>query len=204
MAKQATGRQNGTANGKTNEKPRVAQQQTPLHAAASSACAATQLIEPWRSEGDPRNRGASGLGGGAARIFRRPHPADPAVPACRRAISVGAGGGPQGARRKIPPKAPRRELKEETGYTARNSYRNCSRSSLRPGLLGERMEIFLAEGLTKGEAQPEEDEKISKRALDAGGSRDAGFASGKIRDAKSVAGILYYASFVPAPATREA
>jgi len=54
-----------------------------------------------------------------------------------------------------------RELKEETGYTAKR-IRKLLEIFPSPGLLGERMDIFLAEGLTKGKAQPEDDEKITQ------------------------------------------
>ena len=87
-----------------------------------------------------------------------------------------------------------RELREETGYTARR-YRKLLEIYPSPGLLSERMVIFLAEGLTKGEARPEDDEKIEARILTLSeGLR--GIRSGKIRDAKTISGLLYYAAFV--------
>jgi len=88
----------------------------------------------------------------------------------------------------------RRELQEETGYTARR-VRKLLAVFPSPGFLGERMEIFLAQGLKKGPPRQEDDEKISQRILSL---REAleWIRSGKIRDAKSVAGILYYARFV--------
>ena len=86
-----------------------------------------------------------------------------------------------------------RELREETGYTARR-YRKLLEIFPSPGLLSERMVIFLAEDLTKGEAQPEEDEKIEARILTLAEIK-RWIRSGKIQDAKSVAGILYYAQF---------
>jgi ADP-ribose pyrophosphatase len=64
-----------------------------------------------------------------------------------------------------------------------------------PGLLGEKMEIFLAQGLTQGTARPEDDEKITQQIVTLSEAK-AWIRSGKIRDAKSIAGILYYASFV--------
>jgi ADP-ribose pyrophosphatase len=87
-----------------------------------------------------------------------------------------------------------RELKEETGYTAKR-FKKLLEIFPSPGLLGEIMEIYLAEGLTKGEAHPEEDEKITVKVLSL---KEAlrWIRQGKIRDAKSVAGILYYAQFV--------
>jgi ADP-ribose pyrophosphatase len=87
----------------------------------------------------------------------------------------------------------RRELQEEAGYDARR-IRKLLEVFPSPGLLGERMEIFVAEGLTKITARPEDDEKITQRTLPL---RQAlrWIRSGKIRDGKSVAGILYYAQF---------
>jgi ADP-ribose pyrophosphatase len=87
-----------------------------------------------------------------------------------------------------------RELLEETGYTARR-IRKLLEIFPSPGLLGERMDIFLAEGLIKGTAQPEEDERITQRIVTLREAENW-IRSGKIRDSKSVAGILYYARFV--------
>jgi len=61
-------------------------------------------------------------------------------------------------------------------------------------MLSERMVIFLAEGLTKGTARPEDDEKITQRILTLR-EAERWIRAGKICDAKSVAGILYYARF---------
>ena len=87
-----------------------------------------------------------------------------------------------------------RELQEETGYTARR-YRKLLEIYPSPGLLSERMVIFLAEGLKKGQARPEDDEKIEARILTLG-EVERWIRSGKIRDAKTVSGLLYYAAFV--------
>lgn len=87
-----------------------------------------------------------------------------------------------------------RELLEETGYTAKR-VRKLLEYFPSPGLLGERMDIFLAEGLTKGKAQPEEDEKISQKIVTLR-EAEKWVRSGKIRDGKSIAGLLYYARFV--------
>ena len=87
-----------------------------------------------------------------------------------------------------------RELQEETGYTARRM-RKLLEVYPSPGLLGERMVIFLAEGLTKGKSRPEDDEKITQRILTLR-EAEKWIRSGKIRDSKTVAGILYYANFV--------
>jgi ADP-ribose pyrophosphatase len=87
-----------------------------------------------------------------------------------------------------------RELKEETGYTARR-YRKLLEIFPSPGLLSERMVIFIAEGLTKGKAHPEEDEKIRPRIMTLP-AIEIWLRSGKIRDAKSVSALLYYSHFL--------
>jgi ADP-ribose pyrophosphatase len=87
-----------------------------------------------------------------------------------------------------------RELLEETGYTA-GRVRKLFEYYPSPGLLGERMDIFLAEGLRKGKAQPEEDEKISQKIVTLR-EAEKWVRSGKIRDGKSIAGLLYYVRFV--------
>jgi ADP-ribose pyrophosphatase len=87
-----------------------------------------------------------------------------------------------------------RELREETGYTA-HRIKKLLEVFPSPGLLGERMDIFVAEGLTKGKARPEDDEKITQRIMTLREAKDW-IRTGKIRDSKSVAGILYYAAFI--------
>lgn len=87
-----------------------------------------------------------------------------------------------------------RELREESGYLARRM-RKLLEVFPSPGVLSERMEIFLAEGLTEGDARPEEDEKITVKIVPLSEAL-RWIGSGKIRDAKSVCGILYYAHFV--------
>ena len=55
--------------------------------------------------------------------------------------------------------AAKRELHEETGYRAKK-WTKLVRYYPSPGFVGEWMQIFLAEGLTAGDARPEEDEEI--------------------------------------------
>jgi ADP-ribose pyrophosphatase len=100
-----------------------------------------------------------------------------------------------------PVEGARRELLEETGYSA-EKYTKIFEIYPSPGLLGERMDIFLAEGLTKGKARPEDDEKISKRVFTLA-EIESWIREGKIRDSKSISGVLYYALFI-APAKRRA
>jgi len=93
-----------------------------------------------------------------------------------------------------PMEGARRELEEETGYSAKR-FTKLLAIYPSPGLLGEKMDIFLAEGLTKGKARPEADEKITQRIMTLS-EIEGWMRSGKICDSKSVAGILYYATFV--------
>jgi len=57
------------------------------------------------------------------------------------------------------------------------------------------MEIFVAEGLIKGKPRPEDDEKITQRIFTLSEAKNW-IRSGKIRDSKTVAGVLYYSAFV--------
>jgi ADP-ribose pyrophosphatase len=86
--------------------------------------------------------------------------------------------------------AARRELKEETGYTAK-SWKKIATFFPSPGFLAEKMIIFLATGLTVGEASPMDDERIETRWFT---PRDLGkwIESGKIIDAKTMIGYCRY------------
>src|SRR5579871_811954 len=53
----------------------------------------------------------------------------------------------------------KRELREETGYQARN-WKKLASYWPSPGFVDEKMTIYLATGLTEGEAQPMDDERI--------------------------------------------
>jgi len=85
--------------------------------------------------------------------------------------------------------AAKRELLEETGYTAER-WKKILHFYVSPGFLDETMSIYLARGLRAGTAQPEADEKIAVRFFPL--SRAEGMARrGVIRDAKTIAGILW-------------
>jgi ADP-ribose diphosphatase len=85
----------------------------------------------------------------------------------------------------------KRELREETGITARQ-WRHAFTFYSSPGFLDETMAIYLARGLTRGAAQPEEDEMIANRFFPlAQAVRMA--MNGAIRDGKTLAAILWYA-----------
>lgn len=88
----------------------------------------------------------------------------------------------------------RRELEEETGYAA-EKLTQIMDVFPSPGFLAENMVIFLAEGLRKGKARPEEDEKITARILSLREAENW-ISTGKIRDAKTIAGILFYSTFL--------
>ena len=102
------------------------------------------------------------------------------------------------AGRKEPEETPKqgaaRELLEETGYRAKR-FKVFLDVFPTPGFFEERMYLLLAEGLTAGEAQPEEDEKIEVRAYKLKELKQM-IKSGRLRDAKSIAGILYYLTFL--------
>jgi ADP-ribose pyrophosphatase len=87
-----------------------------------------------------------------------------------------------------------RELIEETGYRAKR-LRVFLDLFPTPGFLEERMYILLAEGLTPGEAEPEDDEKIVAKAYTRA-ELEKMIQRGVLRDAKSIAGLLYYFRFL--------
>lgn len=93
-----------------------------------------------------------------------------------------------------PRKAAARELIEETGYRAKR-FTVFLDVFPTPGFLEERMYILLAEGLTPGEAHPEADEKITAKAYRKKELEEM-MRRGKLRDAKSIAGLLYYFRFL--------
>ena len=87
--------------------------------------------------------------------------------------------------------AAERELIEETGYRA-SRWESLVKYFASPGFVAEWMEIYLATGITTGEAEPEEDERIEtylvplSRALRMIDER-------KIQDGKTLIGIMLYA-----------
>ena len=93
-----------------------------------------------------------------------------------------------------PRKAAARELMEETGYRARR-FQIFLDFFPSPGFLEEKMFILLAEGLTEGIAQPEEDEQIETRAFERK-ELEQMIQKRIIRDGKTIAGLLYYFKFL--------
>jgi ADP-ribose pyrophosphatase len=91
-------------------------------------------------------------------------------------------------------RAAARELREETGYRAKK-FSIFLDVFPTPGFLEERMYILLAEGLIPGPAEPEDDEKIISRAFTVDELKQM-MKTGKLCDAKSIAGVLYYSTFI--------
>jgi ADP-ribose pyrophosphatase len=85
--------------------------------------------------------------------------------------------------------AGKRELIEETGYRAVH-WRRIFNFYSTPGFVAETMSVFLATGLTAGEAEPEEDEIIYKRMVPLPTAINM-VMRGTIRDAKTISSILW-------------
>ena len=89
-----------------------------------------------------------------------------------------------------PLEAAKRELREETGYKAQ-SWTELTEFWASPGYVAEKMHIFLATGLTEGEKEPMEDERIEVHwfSLDEVGRM---IRDGRISDAKTMIGYFMY------------
>ena len=86
--------------------------------------------------------------------------------------------------------AGKRELLEETGYTAKR-WKRALFFYPSPGFLEETMTTFLARELKPGEAQPEGDERIEHDLVPLSDVVRL-ILSGKIRDGKTIAGVLWF------------
>lgn len=96
--------------------------------------------------------------------------------------------------------AAKRELLEETGYSA-IKWKRILHFFASPGFLAEPMSIFLANDIKAGEAQPEADEVIAKRFVPL--SRAVNMVmNGKIKDAKTIAGVMWLAQSRGGPKLR--
>jgi ADP-ribose pyrophosphatase len=85
--------------------------------------------------------------------------------------------------------AAKRELLEETGYRAQN-WRRILKFYATPGFVAETMAVYLATGLRRGAAQPEEDELIYKRLVPLP-SAVRMVLGGTIQDAKTISSVLW-------------
>ena len=87
----------------------------------------------------------------------------------------------------------RRELREETGCTADSVEEMCA-PLMTPGFADERIHIFLATGLTRGETAYEADEFAEVHVVKLSRALSM-IQQGEIVDAKSMIGILFAAGF---------
>ena len=85
--------------------------------------------------------------------------------------------------------AAKRELLEETGYTA-SRWKRILRFYASPGFLAETMDIYLARELRPGKAQPEADEVIHTRMVPLSTAVRMAMKDA-IKDAKTICGILW-------------
>ena len=85
--------------------------------------------------------------------------------------------------------AAKRELLEETGYTA-SHWRRILKFFASPGFVAETMAVYMATGLRKGEAQPEDDEVIYKRLVPLPAVVRM-ILNGTIQDAKTISAVLW-------------
>lgn len=91
-----------------------------------------------------------------------------------------------------PLQAARRELIEETGYRAKH-WKKLVTFYPSPGFVAEKMTIFLATGLTAGQATPMDDERIETRWF-TGKEVEQAIRSGKIVDGKTMLGYLTWSN----------
>jgi ADP-ribose pyrophosphatase len=84
----------------------------------------------------------------------------------------------------------KRELLEETGFKAKR-WRKMARYYASPGFVGEWMQVFLAEGLTQGTAQPEYDEQLEIELIPLSKLMSM-IDAGKIHDGKTFISIMLY------------
>ena len=87
----------------------------------------------------------------------------------------------------------RRELKEECGLTG-GEWRELAVFWTTPGFCRERMHLFAAEGVERGEAAPAEDEEL---VLVRWPVAEIDRRLGQIEDAKTLAGLLLYLRSLP-------
>jgi ADP-ribose pyrophosphatase len=90
-----------------------------------------------------------------------------------------------------PLKGAQRELEEETGYRAKK-WKPLVEYYGSPGFLGESMKVFLAEGLSAGDAHPEDDEDIEFRLVKLSDIVEM-IEKGGIKDGKTLCSVLLYA-----------
>ena len=83
-----------------------------------------------------------------------------------------------------------RELIEETGYRA-TKWRSLGYLYASPGVMDEKLHLFVAENLTQGEASPEADEQLEPKVVPWADALKMAL-DGTIKDAKTITGILLW------------
>jgi ADP-ribose pyrophosphatase len=106
-------------------------------------------------------------------------------PARKRLLELPAGTAEPGEE---PLATARRELQEECGLSG-GEWRELAAFWTTPGFCRERMHLFAAEGVARGEPSPAEDEDLE---LVRWPLREVGERLGEIEDAKTLAGLLLY------------
>ena len=106
-------------------------------------------------------------------------------PARRRLLELPAGTAEEGEE---PLETARRELQEECGLTG-GRWRELAAFWTTPGFCRERMHVFAAEGVERGEASPAADEELE---LVRWAVTDVRKRLHEIEDAKTLAGLLLY------------
>ncbi len=106
-------------------------------------------------------------------------------PACKRLLELPAGTAEPGEE---PLETARRELREECGLSG-GEWRELATFWTTPGFCRERMHVFAAEGVERGEASPAADEELE---LVRWRVAEIGERLGEIEDAKTFAGLLLY------------
>jgi ADP-ribose pyrophosphatase len=103
----------------------------------------------------------------------------------KRLVEVPAGGLEEG---ESPLETARRELAEETGLTG-GDWREVTAFFTTPGFCRERMHLFFAEGLERGEPKPDADEDVElvRWPVD-----ELEQHLGEIEEAKTLVGLLLY------------
>lgn len=103
-------------------------------------------------------------------------------------LEIPAGGIDPG---ETPEQAVQRELQEETGFRADHIER-LTGFYVAPGYCTEYIHLYLATGLQPSQLRPDSDERIEVTKVSLAHALDM-VASGEIKDAKSIIGLLYMA-----------
>lgn len=87
-----------------------------------------------------------------------------------------------------PEQALARELLEETGLTA-EKFTHLASIAVSPGFCTEIIHIYMAEGLTQGKANPDDDEHLLVLKMSLKEAKQSVF-DGRFHDAKTITGVL--------------